>query len=83
MAMSLQEAKNRFSRVVDAAFAGTPQLVTRHGKPVVVVIAASEYERLRRIEKAAAPSFGRLLLTMPQDDGSFGDLSLQARNVDF
>ena len=36
---TLQDAKNRFSAVVEAALAGTPQEVTRRGKPAVVVVA--------------------------------------------
>ena len=35
---TLQDAKNRFSAVVDAAMAGQPQQVTRRGKPAVVVL---------------------------------------------
>ena len=40
----LQDAKNRFCAVVDAAVAGDPQWVTRRGKPAVVVLAVEEYE---------------------------------------
>ena len=36
---SLQDAKNRFSAVVNAALAGEPQRVTHRGEPAVVVIA--------------------------------------------
>ena len=61
----LYDAKNRFSAVVNAAVAGEPQRVTRHGKPAVVVISVGEYERLRRQEKSTAPSFAELLLAMP------------------
>ena len=43
---SLQDAKNRFSAVVDAALEGTPQEVTRRGKPAVVVLSTLEYRRL-------------------------------------
>ena len=43
---SVQDAKNRFSEVVEAA-RRKPQTVTKHGKPAVVVVAADEYERLR------------------------------------
>ncbi len=42
----LQEAKARFSELVDTAARKGPQTVTRHGKPVVVVVAAHEYRRL-------------------------------------
>jgi len=44
----LQEAKNRFSEVVDLALEEGPQTVTRHGKEVVVVIAKAELERRKR-----------------------------------
>lgn len=79
----LQDAKNRFSAVVAAALEGEPQRVTRRGKPAVVVIADEEYERLRHLEKAAAPTFAELLLAMPQDGGEFERLQVKPRNVDF
>ena len=79
----LQDAKNRFSAVVDAAVAGDPQRVTWRGKPAVVVLAVEEYERLRHLEKAMAPAFSDLLLAMPQDDEEFDRLSLPARSAEF
>ena len=78
----LQDAKNRFSAVVDAALAGDPQRVTRRGTPAVVVLAVDEYERLRQIEKANAPTFAELLLGIPQDGQEFERLSLPARPTD-
>ena len=56
---SVQDAKNRFSEVVEAA-RRAPQTVTKHGKPAVVVVDVMEYERLRRLERAQAPSFADL-----------------------
>ncbi|SPJ25467.1 type II toxin-antitoxin system prevent-host-death family antitoxin [Palleronia abyssalis] len=44
--MTLQDARNRFSAVVDAALAGRPQEVSRRGKPVVVVLSIEEYQWL-------------------------------------
>ena len=76
---SLQDAKNRFSAVVDAALNGSPQLVTRRGQPAVVVLSVEEYERLRNFEKAKAPTLAELLLAMPQDDGEFERLPLPTR----
>ena len=35
----VQEAKNHFSEVIDRALSEGPQTVTRHGKPVVRVVA--------------------------------------------
>jgi antitoxin Phd len=67
---SVQGAKNSFSEVVAAA-RRTPQTVTKHGKPALVVLDVVEYERLRRLERACAPSFAKARLAMPQDDGEF------------
>lgn len=41
----LQEAKNRFSELVDEALAHGPQVVTRHGRKTVVVMAFEEHRR--------------------------------------
>lgn len=43
----LQEAKNRLSEVVELALEEGPQIVTRHGKEVVVIVAKDEFERGR------------------------------------
>ena len=80
---ALQDAKNRFSAVVNAAIEGTSQRVTRRGKPAVVVVAADEYERLRYLEKAIAPSLAELLLAMPQDDGEFERSRIRFRPTGF
>ena len=77
----LQDAKNRFSAVVEAAVAGDPQRVTKRGKPAVVVLAVGEYERLRRLERATAPSLVDLLLAIPQDDEDFERLRLAPRPI--
>ena len=79
----LQDARNRFSAVVDAAVAGEPQRINRRGKPAVVVLSVEEYERLCRLEKAKAPTFAALLLAIPQDDEEFEPLQLPSRRVDF
>ena len=76
---SVQDAKNRFSEVVEAA-RRAPQTVTKHGKPAVVMVAAAEYERLRHLERARAPSFAEVLLAMPQDDGEFPRSEVRMRD---
>ena len=76
---TLQDAKNRFSAVVDAAARGTPQKVTRRGKWVSVVISAEDYQRFQRLDAASAPSLAELLLQMPQDDEAFEGMSLTPR----
>ena len=78
---SVQDAKNQFSEVVDAA-RRRPQTVTKHGKPAVVMVDVTEYERLRNLERAKAPSFADLLLAMPQDGNEFPRLNVRARDLD-
>ena len=79
---SLQNAKNQLSRVVDAAQAGEPQVVTRHGKPAAVILSFEDYERLRSLERRALPSFRDLLLAMPQDDRAFERIGVEPRPVE-
>jgi antitoxin Phd len=76
---SVQEAKSRFTEVIEAA-RRTPQTVTKRGKPVVVMVDVAEYERLQRLERALAPSFAEVLLAMPQDDGEFPRPKLRMRD---
>ena len=78
---SVQDAKNRFSEVVEAA-RRMPQTVTKHGKPAVVVVNVVEYERLRQLERAKAPSFVEVILAMPQDDGEFPRRIVRMRDLD-
>ena len=68
---SLQDAKNKFSTVVEAACSGTPQTVTKRGKPAVVVVAVEEYERLTHDGAEGRPSFVDHLLAFPQGKGKF------------
>jgi prevent-host-death family protein len=42
----LQEAKNRFSEVVNKALEEGPQTVTRHGEEIVVILSKADYVRL-------------------------------------
>lgn len=65
MDWTLQDAKNRFSALVEAALAHEPQFVTRHGQPSVVVLSVQDYERLRAAARVARPSFVEHLLAIP------------------
>ena len=69
---TLQDAKNRFSAVVEAALAGTPQAVSRRGKPAVVVVAAAEYARLVAESRGSRGSFVAHLLACPTADDPAG-----------
>jgi antitoxin Phd len=43
-----QEAKNKFSGLVDKARHDGPQIVTKYGKETVVVIAVEDYRKLSK-----------------------------------
>ncbi len=64
--------------------AGRPQLVTRRGKPVTVVLGVAEYERLWQLERLHQPSLVELLLALPQDGGCIesGDLEPRSWNAE-
>ena len=62
---TLQDAKNKFSAVVDAALAGTPQEISRRGRPAVVVMSAASYEQLLAEARLSRGSFLTHLLSLP------------------
>jgi prevent-host-death family protein len=84
---SLQDAKNHFSEVVTAA-RRTPQTVTKHGKPAVVIVDAELYERQikkRKIMKGGKEwTFVDQLLAMPYKEGfEIERRKPKRRNIDF
>ena len=56
----VQDAKARFSELLDACLAEGPQMVTRRGTEAAVLVPAVQW---RRIEQAAPPSLKELLLS--------------------
>ncbi|MGZ2260107.1 type II toxin-antitoxin system Phd/YefM family antitoxin [Roseobacter sp. A03A-229] len=78
---TLQDAKNKFSSVVEEALAGRPQEVTKRGKPAVVILSASEYARLKRAAADNRGTFKDHLLGFP--DGEFERLQAHPREVEW
>lgn len=75
----LQDAKNRFSEVVEQALHAGPQTVTRRGEEVVVVVAIETWRRLAGLGPSlkahlrAAPLDG---LELSRDRGERDDVVL-------
>jgi prevent-host-death family protein len=44
----LQDAKNKFSEVVEKALKNGPQIITRRGIETVVIISIEDYQKLTR-----------------------------------
>ncbi len=59
----LQEAKNKFSHLVEKAHHDGPQIVTRHGKESVVILAIQDYRKLSRPESDLITFFKNSPLT--------------------
>ncbi len=59
---TLQDAKNKFSQVVNEALIHGPQYIMRRGVDTVVVLSVEEYEKLT----SQKPSFTEFLLTCPK-----------------
>lgn len=60
---SVQDARARFSEVIDAALRGQPQRVARRGKDAVVVVSEAEWNR--RTGSGPKRTLGEFLATYP------------------
>jgi antitoxin Phd len=84
----VQQAKSRFSEVLEAAETGGPQIITKHGTETAVVLSIEEYRTLRN--PTTQLSFVDYLLSGPKltDEeheaifGSLRDPKDTGRNVD-
>jgi antitoxin Phd len=54
----LQEAKNKLSEVVDNAVQSGPQIITRRGEEVVIVLSYAEYKKMT-VSKGSLSAFFR------------------------
>lgn len=77
----LQDAKNRFSEVVEEALRNGPQTITRRGTETVVVVSVKEWARLARprrplidVLRGAPRMSGGLDVTRSADTGRDVDL---------
>jgi antitoxin Phd len=79
MSWQVQEAKQRFSELVRAARADGPQVVTRHGEEIAVVIDIDDYRRL----SAETAGFKEYLRSGPSlDDLDLSRSSELPRDID-
>lgn len=80
----VQAAKQRFSELVERAIKDGPQVVTRHGREVVVVLDIEEY---RKLDGDDGDRFKRWMIEGPRLDNDevddlFGRQAELPRNVD-
>lgn len=81
----LQDAKNKFSELVERAADGEPQVVTKRGRRAAVLVSASEYARLKGHSAGATPTdFIHHLLSAPKGDFTLPRRArTKLRRVDF
>lgn len=65
--LPLNQARSRFSEVVDAALAGEPQRITRYGKDAVVMVSEAEWDKRKK-----SSTLGALLADFATSEG-FGE----------
>jgi len=53
----LQEAKSKFSQVVDEALTQGPQVITRHGVEVAIVLSYEEYRKVMKSQQKLSEFF--------------------------
>ncbi len=63
----LQDAKAKFSEVINNAISVGPQYVTRRGQEVAVILSAKEYENMT----SNKPTLKEFLLNCPKVDDNF------------
>lgn len=66
MAWQLQEAKQKFSELIRRALTEGPQVITRRGEDVVVVVPVEEFERLSG--GGSEEDFKAFLISAPEID---------------
>jgi prevent-host-death family protein len=78
----IQDAKQRFSEMIRAVTSKGPQVITRHGEDVAVVVDISEYHRLTR----SSVDLASILLGGPKLDDDTADVLAEIeaeRKADF
>ena len=66
MSWQLQEAKQKFSELVRRTLEEGPQVVTRHGEEVVVVVSAEEYRCMTGSGGDEKMDFKEFLMSAPE-----------------
>jgi prevent-host-death family protein len=79
MNWQIQEAKARFSEMIERTLKEGPQTVTRHGKPVAVLVPINQYRRLR----SGGKDFKALLASAPLAGVEIRRSRDTGRTVDF
>ena len=78
----LQEAKSKFSRIVEKACNDGPQFVTKHGDNAVVVISFDDYQRMTAPDNSLVDFLRNSPFTEAMDAEEFGRSKELPRDVE-
>ena len=78
MVWQLQDAKNKFSEVVEKAISAGPQEITRRGKKAVILMSVKDYFRLKKKNKSIVDFFKN----SPLSELSFERVKDYPRSID-
>lgn len=70
----VQEAKNHLGALIDRALVDGPQTITRHGKPVVRVVAVAAQTQARDRPSFQGDGFLEFLLSAPKVEGGLPEM---------
>jgi antitoxin Phd len=79
----LQEAKSRFSEVVDQALEHGPQVVSRRGEEVVVILSFAEYKQMKKSQTSLGEFFRQSPLVGVEELDLTRDRSLPRTSTEF
>lgn len=83
---TIEDAKNDFGLVAEAAYAGEPQYVTNHSHPELVIITKKRYDQLDGENKEENRKFIQYLMSGPKGDifpDGYEPTELTLRDVEF
>ncbi len=81
---SISEAKNQLPAIIHGIESGKSTKLTRHGKPVAVLLSITEYESLKQKKnKGLWKSLIEFRRSMIVDETSFDDLRDSSKGRDF
>jgi antitoxin Phd len=81
MKWQIQEAKARFSELVERTLKEGPQTVTKHGKPVAVLIPIDQYRHLKASGKKVG--FKEHLMRAPLENVELTRSRDHGRDIEF
>jgi len=70
---SISEAKNRLTSIIHGVESGDPVQLTRHGKPVAILLSLNKYEALKQKNKNFWESLISFRRSMDKGEGDLDD----------